>query len=116
MLNQGMTYEEVVSPIVTARLRKVGSELKGKFPGALNVHCSVRHNSRGFYEATVSVDLKKAGTNTVVAHKESKNVFAALNDATKAVLRQLFSQRDRRRYRRRHGVIKGLDLDLPLAS
>ncbi len=113
MNEKGMAYEEVVSPIVSARLKRVAKELRGKIPGLLRVSCSLRHISRDTYEATVSVDLAKAGAATVMARKESKNVFKALNEASKAVLRQVFNRKEKLSHRRHHFSGK---LDLPLAS
>lgn len=118
MKDHGKSYEEVVSPIVSARLKEVASELNGKIRGVLKVNCSLRHVSRDLYEATISVDLKPAGSKTVVARKASKNVFTAMNEATKAVLRQVFSRKEKLTHGRRESI-EGedlVDIELPQAS
>ena len=107
MKDRGISFEEVVSPIVATRLKQVVREIEGKIPGALKVNCSLRHIARGLYEATVTVDLNGAGEPSIVASKESKNVFTALNEATKAVLRQVHSRKEKWRHMRR---------EMPLAS
>jgi ribosome-associated translation inhibitor RaiA len=116
MLHREISYGEVISPILSARLKRLVSELKERIPGVLRVNYTLKHVSRDTYEAIVSVNLNRHGSPLVVARKESKNVFTALNEATKAVLRQVFSRKEKLTHIRHRDRREEQDFSLPLAS
>lgn len=94
MLDHNLAYDEVISPIVTARMEKTVNELKEKIPGARKVNCSLRHVARDVYEAVFTVELENSAP-PIVARKANKNVFTAMNECSKAIQRQVFSRKEK---------------------
>ncbi len=73
-------------------MEKVLADLRRKLPPAAVCNFSVRTVAREVYHVTIMVSIA-ARSGLIVATKESHNIFTAMHEARKAVLRQLFDMK-----------------------
>lgn len=90
MLDHRIQENEAVSPVIRKEMDKALSDLRRKLPTSAESSYTVRCVSRDLYQVTIHVNIAGA---RIVATKDNHNIFTAMHEARKAVLRQLFDQK-----------------------